>query len=60
MPSTVESFREIQPGINWVHYVSNTREDALKWFEELTGHPANYDWIVQETRDGRHSFRLHR
>ena len=52
--------RKIEPGVNWIWYTANTREDAIAWFTELTGSPMTYDWIVSEMRDGRHGFRLRR
>lgn len=52
--------RAIVPGINWVWYYTDTREDAFAWFAELTGHPIKpgYEWIVCEDHEGRYGFRL--
>lgn len=52
--------RIVEPGINWVWYTADTREDAIAWYEELTGKPMPYDWIVCNMPDGRHGFRRHR
>lgn len=52
--------RKIQHGINWVWYITDTRKDAKKWFEELTGSKPIYHWIIQKDKEGTFSFRLHR
>lgn len=52
--------RIIEPGINWVWYVTDSREDAEAWYEELFGAKLRYEWLICEVRSGRFGFRLHR
>ena len=50
--------RKVEPGISWVWYTAETREDAISWYAELTGNQPTYDWIICEVLDGRYGFRL--
>lgn len=54
--------RTVESGINWVWYITDTRDDAFAWFAELTGKPIKpeYEWVVCNTHDGRYGFRLRR
>ena len=54
--------RKVEPGINWVWYITSSREDAFAWFSELTGSPVKpgYEWIVCEMEHGQFGFRLRR
>lgn len=51
--------RKVQGGINWIWYITDTKEDAIAWFTELTG-AEPYDWVVCDMRDGTYGFRIHR
>lgn len=56
------------PGINWIWYHTDTKEEAEKWFEELTGAKPKYDWIIQAPvvrdspgeYDDKWGFRIHK
>jgi len=58
--------RVIQPVINWTWFYTDTKEDAIAWFEELTGVAPKYDWIIMDPvvrdqpglHDHMYSFRL--
>lgn len=60
--------RIIDSGINWVWFYTDSREDAEKWFEEITGEEPYYDWVISDPvirdnpgrYDDMYSFRLHR
>ena len=50
--------RRVEPGINWVWYHTNTREEGEKWYEELTGVTPREDDVIEWK--GEWSFRLHK
>lgn len=52
--------RKIKPGINWIWYHSDTKEEAEKWYKELTGNKEVPDWMISQNRDGSWCFRIHR
>ena len=52
--------REIKPGIKWIWYCTDTKQDAELWFEELTGYKPDYDGTVLPDPEGTYSFRLHK
>lgn len=51
--------RRVGGGINWIWYVTDTEEDAIKWYIELTGKEPSYHEIC-DMRDGTFGFRIHR
>jgi hypothetical protein len=51
--------RQVSPGCNCVWHITDTREDAIAWFFEITGTKPTYDWLISEMNDGRYGFRIH-
>nr|DAG52808.1 MAG TPA: hypothetical protein [Caudoviricetes sp.] len=50
--------RKIKYGMNWDNYSTDTKEDAQKWYKELTGHePCEYK--ISEFH-GVWGFRIHK
>lgn len=49
--------RRVDPGINWIWYMTDTREEAIKWYKELTGVEPEFDSLISEIR-GEYGFRL--
>lgn len=52
--------RSMQGGINWNWFYADSYEDALAYYIELTGYAPKYDDTIQQDKDGRWSFRLHK
>lgn len=59
--------RFYQPGINWIHFYTDTYDDAAAWYKELTGEDITYSWQITEPvershpgeYDDKYYFRLH-
>lgn len=51
--------RTVDGGINWIWYHTDTKEDAEKWFEELTGRKPVCSAEIFKW-EGRWAFRIHR
>lgn len=58
--------RYVGGGINWIWYHTDTYEEAVEWFKELTGAEPQ-SWTIVEpnpTRGGKfddkYGFRIHR
>lgn len=50
--------RREEPGINWIWYMTDTKEEAEKWYKELTGKdPDEYE--ICKIRN-EYGFRIHR
>lgn len=59
--------RYVAGGINWIWYHTDTREEAVEWYKELTGvEPEDYCIVNLVTRtpsaehDYKYGFRIHR
>lgn len=57
------SVRKTENGINWVWCMTDTKEDAIAWYTELTGYKPYSDEICEMLvpKDGcKWSFRVHK
>ena len=55
--------RKTEYGINWIWYMTDTIEEAVKWYTELTGEKPYRDEICEmiQPEDGcEWAFRLHK
>lgn len=54
--------RKVEGGINWCWYITDTKEEGIKWFCELTDKKPTelYGWEVTKMRDGTWGFRIHK
>lgn len=50
--------RMVESDINSAQYTTDTREDAITWYSEITGVSARNDGTICESRDGRYGFQL--
>ena len=50
--------RRVVPGINWMWYYTDTREEGEKWYEELTGIIPSEDDVFKWKVEC--AFRLHK
>lgn len=50
--------RRVEPGINWVWYYTDTKEEGEKWYEELTDVKPSKDDVI--SWKGEWAFRLHK
>ena len=49
-----------QPGINWIWYFGDTKEEAEEYYEEVMGHNVSYDWEIIEVEESKWGWRVHR
>lgn len=54
--------KSVEPGINWIWYTADTKEEAKEYYKEITGNELReeYDWVICKLHSGRYGFRIHR
>ena len=50
--------RKIENGICWTNYYTDTKENAIAWYKELTGQNSSHDTIMFFR--GMYNFRIHK
>lgn len=54
----VATMRKVENGICWTNYFTDTQENAIAWYKELTGQNPSHGTIISFR--GMYNFRIHK